>query len=216
MHPKAAAAIGIPNSPQDLHQRLSQSACDGVREVEDFKALWRGEEMKAVWERVDTLINESAGRLLQSNGMWQCDYSQILQDIAKHDNLRKEQQRKAKEEQERAQLQSAEGGWKAIVHNYAQAGIPGMRVLPTKSDSSFAVLLPKVGLAFKVNAISSGQEGVPEFNVSSKSPSGESSSRVETAVLACLNARPRKWDLKFLFVSHTLAPLRQKLIIFRE
>ncbi|KAL3430024.1 mediator complex subunit 27-domain-containing protein [Aspergillus tetrazonus] len=199
VHPKAAAAIGIPNSPQDLHQRLSQSACDGVREVEDFKALWRGEEMKAVWERVDTLINENAGRLLQSNGMWQCDYNQILQDIAKHDNLRKEQQRKAKEEQERAQLQSAEGGWKAIVDNYAQAGIPGMRVLPTKSDSSFAVLLPKVGLAFKVNAISSGQEGVPEFNVSSKSPSGEPSSRVETAVLACLNARPRKWDLKFLF-----------------
>ncbi|EAA61305.1 hypothetical protein AN7100.2 [Aspergillus nidulans FGSC A4] len=200
VHPKAAAAIGIPNSPQALHQRLSQSACDGVREVEDFKALWRSEEMKAVWERIDTLINENAGRLLQSNGMWQCDYNQILQDIAQHDNHRKEQQRKAKEEQERAQLQSAEGGWKAIVDNYAQAGIPGMRVIPTKSDSSFGVLLPKVGLAFKVNAVSSGQEGVPEFNVSSKSPSGEPSSRVETAVLACLNARPRKWDLKFLFV----------------
>jgi hypothetical protein len=199
VYPKAAAAVGIPNSPQALHQRLSQSACDGVREVEDFKALWRGEEMKAVWERVDTLINENAGQLLQSNGMWQCDYNQILQDIAKQDNIRKEQQRIAKEEQERAQLQSAEGGWKAIVDHYAQADIPGIRVLPTKTDSSFVVLLPKVGLAFKVNAISSGQEGVPEFNVSCKSSSGEPSSRVETAVLACLNARPRKWDLKFLF-----------------
>ncbi|KAL4983260.1 mediator complex subunit 27-domain-containing protein [Aspergillus falconensis] len=199
VNPKAAAAVGIPNSPQALHQRLSQSACGGVREVEDFKAMWRGREMKAVWERIDTLINENAGQLLQSNGMWQDDYNQILQDIAKHDNIRKEQQRKAKEEQERSQLQSAEGGWKAIVDKYAQADIPGMRVLPTKSDSSFVVLLPKVGLAFKVNAISTGQEGVPEFNVSSKTSSGEPASKVETAVLSCLNARPRNWDLNFLF-----------------
>ncbi|KAL4997491.1 hypothetical protein BDV10DRAFT_91124 [Aspergillus recurvatus] len=207
VNPKAAAVVGIPSSPQALHQRLSQSACDGVHEVEDFKAMWRGQEMKAVWERIDALINENAGQLLQPNGMWRDDYNQILQEIAKHDNIRKEQQRKAKEEQERSQLQSAEGGWKAIVDKYAQAGIPGMYVLPTKSDLSFAVLLPRVGLAFKVNAISTGQEGVPEFNVSSKSPSGEPASKVETAVLNCLNARPRKWDLNFLFVSRALAPL---------
>ncbi|KAL4976081.1 mediator complex subunit 27-domain-containing protein [Aspergillus desertorum] len=199
VNPKAAAAVGIPSSPQALRQRLSQSACDGVREVEDFKAMWRGREMKAVWERIDTLIHENAGQLLQSNGIWQDDYNQLLQDIEKHDNIRKEQQRKAKEEQERAQLQSAKGGWKAIVDKYAQAGIPGMRVVPTKSDLSFVVLLPKVGLAFKVNAISTAQEGVPDFNVSSKSPSGEPASKLETAVLDCLSARPRKWDLNFLF-----------------
>ncbi|KAL6238530.1 hypothetical protein BDW75DRAFT_227957 [Aspergillus navahoensis] len=199
VNPKAAAAVGIPNSPQALHQRLSQSACNGVREVEDFKAMWRSQEMKAVWERIDKLIYENAGQLLQSNGMWQDDYNQMLQDIAKHDNIRKEQQRKAKEEQERSQLQSAEGGWKAIVDKYAQAGIPEMRVLPTKSDSSFVVLLPRVGLAFKVNAIGTGQAGVPDFNVSSKSSSGEPASKVETAILSCLNARPRKWDLNFLF-----------------
>ncbi|RDW67188.1 RNA polymerase II mediator complex subunit MED27 domain-containing protein [Aspergillus mulundensis] len=196
---KAATAVSVPNSPQALYQRLSQSASDGVREVETFKSLWRGREMKAVWERVDTLIYENAGQLLQSNGMWQEDYDKILEEIAKHDAARKEKQQRAKEEEERSQLQSAEGGWRALVEEYSQTGFPGMRVLPPRRDSSFVVLLPKVGLSFKVNAIGTGQEDVPEFNVTSKSSSAEPASKVESTVLGCLNARPRKWDLNYLF-----------------
>ncbi|KAL4902759.1 hypothetical protein BDW74DRAFT_180458 [Aspergillus multicolor] len=198
VNPKAAASVAVPTSPQALFQRLSQSASDGVREVETFKSLWRGREMKGVWERVDTLIYENAGQLLQSNGMWQEDYDKILQDIAKHDAARKKEQQRAQEEQERSQLQSVEGGWIALVERFAQTGVPGMRVLPLR-DSSFIVLLPKVGLAFKVDAIENGQEGVPDFNVTSKSSSAEPASKVETAVLGCLNARPRKWDLNYLF-----------------
>ncbi|KAL4804011.1 hypothetical protein BDV18DRAFT_153435 [Aspergillus unguis] len=196
INPKVAAANGMPRSPQELFNQLSQSARDGVGEVNDFKALWRSKEMKGVWERVDTLIYENSGQLLQSNGMWQDDYGEMLQDIQKQDAVRQEQLQRAKEEQERSQLQSAAGGWKALVDQYSQTGINGLRVIPGKSDS-FGVLLTKVGLAFKIQAIGTGQEGVPDFNVSSRAPSGEPTN-VETAVLDCLNSRPRKWDLDFL------------------
>lgn len=156
--------------------------------------------MKAVWERVDTLIYENAGQLLQPNGMWQDDYGEMLQEITKQDAARKEQLQNAQEEQERSQLRSAPGGWKALVEQYAQAGINGLRVLPAESDSSFHVLLPKVGLAFKAEAVGVDQE-VPDFRVTSRPSSGEPSN-LETAMLDCLNDRPRKWDLNFLFVRH--------------
>lgn len=164
--------------------------------------MWRGKEMKAVWERVDTLIYENAGQLLQSNGMWDEDYDVLLEDITKQDTIRKERQQKAKEDHERSQLQSAEGGWKALVDNFAQRNIPGVRILPGKNDS-FSVVLAKTGLAFKVYAHHTDQDGVPDFNVSSKS-SAEPPSKLEVAILDCLNSRSRKWDLTYLLVS----PLR--------
>lgn len=161
--------------------------------------MWRGTEMKAVWERVDTLIYENAGQLLQSNGMWDEDYGVLLEDITKQDSIRKERQQKAKEEHERSQLQSAEGGWKTLVDNFAQRNVPGVRVLPPKNDT-FSVVLAKSGLAFRVHAHHTGQDGVPDFNVSSKS-SAEPPSKLETAILDCLNSRSRKWDLTYLLVS---------------
>ncbi|KAL4787066.1 mediator complex subunit 27-domain-containing protein [Aspergillus varians] len=198
VNPKAAVASNVPNSPQKLLEQLSQSARAGVDEVGEFKAMWRGKEMKSVWERIDTLIYENAGQLLQPNGMWDQDYGELLENITKHDTIRKEQLQKAKEEQERSQIQSAEGGWKALVDSFAQRNVPGVRVLPAKNDSSFSVVLIKAGLAFKIHTASTGQDGVPEFNVSSKSVSTEPTSKLENAVLDCLNSRPRKWDLSYL------------------
>ncbi|KAL4799365.1 mediator complex subunit 27-domain-containing protein [Aspergillus venezuelensis] len=197
VNPKAAQS-GINVAPQKLVEQLSQAARSGSNEVAEFKAMWRGKEMKSVWERIETLTYENAGQLLQSNGMWEYDYYELLEELTKQDTARKEKEQKAKEEQERSQLQSAEGGWRAFVDQYAQATLDGMRVLPTKQQSSFIIMLQKVGLAFKVSAVSTSQEGVPEFTVSSKSPSGEPVSKLETAVLDCLNSRPRKWDLAYL------------------
>ncbi|KAL4932366.1 RNA polymerase II mediator complex subunit MED27 domain-containing protein [Aspergillus undulatus] len=196
VNPKAAPGKDVP--PQKLFEQLSEAARNGANEVAEFKALWRGKEMEAVWDRIDVLTYENAGQLLQSSGMWEYDYDKILEELTKQDSIRKQQLQTVKEEQERSQLQSAEGGWRALVAKYAQEIIPGMRVLPTKQESSFLVVLQKVGLAFKISAVNSGQDAVPEFNVSSKSPSGEPTSKLETAVLDCLNSRSRKWDIAFL------------------
>ncbi|KAL4942108.1 hypothetical protein BDV06DRAFT_222524 [Aspergillus oleicola] len=197
VNPKAVPT-GSNVAPQKLVEQLSQAARSGANEVAEFQAMWRGKEMKSVWERIETLTYENAGQLLQSNGMWDYDYDKLLEDLTKQNTARKEKEQRAKEEQERSQLQSVEGGWRALVDQYAQAGLDGMRVLPTKQQSSFVVMLQKVGLAFKVSAVSTGQDGPPEFNISSKSPSGEPTSKLETAVLDCLNSRPRKWDLAYL------------------
>ncbi|KAL2832474.1 mediator complex subunit 27-domain-containing protein [Aspergillus cavernicola] len=199
VNPKATAGNTVPGSPLKLHEQLSQAVRAGSDEVGGFQAMWRGPEMKGVWDRIDTLVYENAGQLLQSSGMWERDYDTLLEDITKQDTIRKDQQQRAKEERERSQLQSAEGGWKALVDSFAQKDVPGLRVLPPKNDSSFIILLAKAGLAFKIHAIHAGQDiAVPDWQVSSKSTSGEPTSKLESAILDCLNSRSRKWDLTFL------------------
>ncbi|KAL2866903.1 RNA polymerase II mediator complex subunit MED27 domain-containing protein [Aspergillus lucknowensis] len=199
VNPKGSTGNIAPNSPQKLFQQLSQAARAGVGEVGEFQAMWRSQEMKAVWERIDTLIHENAGQLLQSSGMWEQDYDTLLEDLTKQDIIRKEQSHRAREELERSQLQSVEGGWKAIVENFVQKNVPGVRVVLTKNDSSFIVLLPKGGLSLRVHTIDAGQEsGIPDWKVVSKRTSAEPPSTLENAVLDCLNSRPRKWDLNFL------------------
>ncbi|KAL2849815.1 hypothetical protein BJY01DRAFT_233462 [Aspergillus pseudoustus] len=199
VNPRASTGTTVPNSPQKLFQQLSQAARAGVSEVSEFQAMWRGRDMKPVWDRIDTLIYENAGQLLQSSGMWEEDYGALFEELTKQDNLRKEQQQKAKEELERSQLQSAEGGWKAVVDNFVQQNVPGVRITIAKSDSSFAIFLPKTGMSFKVHAVDAEQDsGIPEWQVSSKQTSAEPPSKLESTVLDCLNSRSRKWDLSFL------------------
>ncbi|KAL3462714.1 mediator complex subunit 27-domain-containing protein [Aspergillus heterothallicus] len=199
VNPKASTGTTVPNSPQKLFQQLSEAARGGVSEVGEFQSMWRGRDMKPVWDRIDTLVYENAGQLLQSSGMWEEDYGSLLEELTKQDSVRKEKEQRAKEELERSQLQSAEGGWKAIVDNFIQKNVPGVRITITKSDSAFAILLLKAGLSFKVNAVSVGQESeIPEWQVSSKQASADPPSKLESAVLDCLNSRSRKWDLAFL------------------
>ncbi|KAL2810922.1 hypothetical protein BJX63DRAFT_422761 [Aspergillus granulosus] len=196
VNPKVSTGTSVPNSPQKLFQQLSQAARAGVSEVGEFQSMWRGQDMKSVWDRIDTLVHENAGQLLQSSGMWEEDYDALLEELTKQNNTRKEQQQKVKEELERSQLQSAEGGWKAIVDNFAQKNAPGVRIATTKSDSSFAIILPKAGMSFRVHPVKTSQDAeIPEWQFSS---SAEPSSKLESAVLDCLNSRSRKWDLTFL------------------
>jgi hypothetical protein len=216
VNPKASTGTTVPNSPQKLFQQLSQAARAGVSEVSEFQSLWRGKDMKPVWDRIDTLIFENAGQLLQSSGMWEEDYGALLEELTKQDAARKEQEQKVKEELERSQLQSAEGGWKAIVDSFAQKNIPGVRISTTKSESSFAILLAKAGMSFKVHAIKAAQESeIPEWQVSSKQIA-EPPSKLESAVLDCLNSRSRKWDLLYLLVSHFNLTLDLELIHCRK
>ncbi|KAI9372754.1 hypothetical protein BJX61DRAFT_533711 [Aspergillus egyptiacus] len=198
VNPKATDGNTIPSS-EKLFAQLTQAARAGASEVEQFQSMWRGPEMKRVWQRIDTLIYENAGQLLQPIGMWERDYGSLLEDLTKQDSIRKEQQQKAQEELERTQLQSTEGGWKAVVDKFIERDVPGVRIVPTETDSTFFVLLTKTGLAFKIHTVGTAQDiGSSEWEVSSKSASGEPPSRLESAVLDCLNSRPRKWDLTFL------------------
>ncbi|KAL3475239.1 mediator complex subunit 27-domain-containing protein [Aspergillus californicus] len=197
INPQAATQSNSPESPQKLLAKLSQAVRAGATEVGEFQSLWRGPEMKGVWERIDTLIYENAGQLLQPSGMWERDYETILEDITKQDTLRKEQQQRAQEDVERAQVQSTEGGWKAVVDSFAQDN-SSLRILPTKNDSTFTVLLAKTGLAFKIHTVDAGQgNGALEWKVASRSATGETS-KLQNAILDCLNTRPRQWDLTFL------------------
>lgn len=163
--------------------------------------MWRGPEMKAVWERVDAQIKENGGMLLQPTGVWEQDYDTILEELLKKQEMKNEQQRKADEEQERSNIRSAEGGWRAVVDGFAQRNVPGMRLIPSKSEASVTVALAKAGMVFEVHTAGGTQgDGVPDWQVTSKTAPGQPQTKVEKAITDCLNSRARQWDLAHLLV----------------
>ncbi|KAI9044289.1 putative cytochrome P450 alkane hydroxylase [Aspergillus affinis] len=197
-NPKAAAQ-SVPRSPGVLFQQLSQSFQDGTAEVQAFQNMWRGPEMKAVWEHVDAQIKENGGILLQPTGVWEQDYDTILEELLKEQEKQNEQQRKAGEEQERSNIRSAEGGWRAVVDGFAQRNVPGMRLIPSKSQDSVIVALAKAGMVFDVHTVGGTEgNGVPEWQVTSKAAPGQSQTKMEKSITDCLNARPQQWDLAHL------------------
>ncbi|KAF7624026.1 hypothetical protein AFLA_007743 [Aspergillus flavus NRRL3357] len=199
VNPKAAAGRAVPRSPQMLYEQLSQAAKAGVAEVTEFQNMWRSPEMNAVWERVDAQIKENGGQLLQPTGVWDRNYGTLLEELVKEENARMEQQRKSEEELERSRIQSTEGGWRAIVDSFIQKNVPGVRVLPSKSETSVTVVLPKAGMTFKVHTIGGSEvNGVPEWQVSSRTMPGQVKTKLESAVSDCLNSRSRQWDLTYL------------------
>ncbi|GMF79006.1 unnamed protein product [Aspergillus oryzae] len=182
VNPKAAAGRAVPRSPQMLYEQLSQAAKAGVAEVTEFQNMWRSPEMNAVWERVDAQIKENGGQLLQPTGVWDRNYGTLLEELVKEENARMEQQRKSEEELERSRIQSTEGGWRAIVDSFIQKNVPGVRVLPSKSETSVTVVLPKAGMTFKVHTIGGSEvNGVPEWQVSSRTMPGQVKTKLESA-----------------------------------
>lgn len=164
--------------------------------------MWRGAEMKAVWDRVDAQIKENGGNLLQPTGVWEQDYDTILEELLKEQEKRNEQQRKADEEQQRSNIRSTEGGWRAIVDGFAQRNVPGVRLIASKRDDSVTVALAKAGMVFNVHTVGGTERnGVPDWQVSSKGASGQSQTKVEKSIVDCLNARPQQWNLAHLLVS---------------
>ncbi|KAH8429993.1 RNA polymerase II mediator complex subunit MED27 domain-containing protein [Aspergillus melleus] len=204
-NPKAQSA---PKSPGALLQQLSQCFQDGAAEVQAFQNMWRGPEMKAVWEHVDAQIKENGGILLQPTGVWEQDYDTILEELLKEQEKKNEQQRKAAEEQERSNIRSAEGGWRAVVDGFAQRNVPGVRLVPSKSEDSVIVALGKAGMVFDVHTVGGTEgNGVPEWQVTSKAAPGQPQTKLEKLITDCLNARPRQWDL-----AHLLVSLRRRLL----
>ncbi|PWY66826.1 hypothetical protein BO94DRAFT_330622 [Aspergillus sclerotioniger CBS 115572] len=199
VNPKAAAGRPAPKSPQMLYEQLAQASRAGVSEVQEFQSMWRSPEMKAVWDRIDAQIKENGGRMLQPTGKWERDYDMILAELRKEEQIQNEQQQRANEELERSKIQATEGGWRAIAEGFTQKNVPGVRVVPSHNESSVTVVLVKAGMAFKVDAIA-GQDGngVPDWRVSARTQHGQPPSKLETAVVHCLNSRPRQWDLYYL------------------
>jgi hypothetical protein len=208
VNPKAAAGRSIPKSPQMLYEQLSQAARTGVAEVTEFQTMWRSPEMKAVWDRVDAQIKENGGQLLQPTGVWDRNYGTLLEGLLKDETAVKEQQRNAEEESERSKIQSTEGGWRAIVDGFILKNVPGVRVLPSRAEAAVTVVLPKAGMAFKVHTVGGLEmNGVPEWQVSSRTLPGQAKTKLEGAVSDCLNSRPRQWDLAYLLVSSSFLQL---------
>lgn len=196
----------MPKSPQVLFERLSKTTREGVAEVSNFQSMWRNPEFKEIWDHVDARIKENNGQLLQPTGMWERDYEVLLEKLVKDEEEKKEEQERAEEEAERTWVtQSDEGDWRKVVDGFGQKNVPGVRVVPSRSQNSVTVTLAKAGMAFEAQMVSlSGGSGVHKWQVSNKpsvlSPE-KPATKLETSICECLNSRPRQWDLSFLLVS---------------
>ncbi|RAK71501.1 RNA polymerase II mediator complex subunit MED27 domain-containing protein [Aspergillus fijiensis CBS 313.89] len=184
-------------SPRAVFEQLKQCVHSGVREVAEFQTLWRSPEMKSVWDRVDAQIRGNGGQLLQPTGMWEEDYDVLLEGLVREEQGKQAERRSVEEEAERSKIQATEGGWRAIVEGFAQRNVPGVRVQTSKTEeASVLVALVKAGMVFQVHTVEGLEShGVPEWRIASKAAPGQPVTKLEGAVMQCLNSRPRQWDL---------------------
>jgi hypothetical protein len=201
VNPKAASRRPVPKSPRMLFEQLSQTARASVAEVQEFQAMWRSPEMKAIWDHVDARIKQNGGQLLQPTGMWERDYDVLLEELEKEERAQKEQQQRVKEEEERAKIQAVEGGWRTIVETFIRRNLPGVRVMAHQDQARMTVVLVKAGMAFQLQAVNGDGHDMVDWRVQELAAPGKPKTKLETAVAACLNSRPRQWDLAYLLVS---------------
>lgn len=191
----------MPGSPQVLYAQLSQAARAGVAEVEQFQALWRSPEMKVIWDHVEEEIKKDGGKLLQPTGMWERDYDVLLEELVKGEREKEESRRKEEEEADRSKAQSTAANWRMDVEKFAQKGVPGVRVLPDKQETSIIIGLLKAGMVFQARPVNESEGNILEWRVSNVEFPTKPITKLETAICNCLNSRPRQWDLAYLLVS---------------
>ncbi|QKX54592.1 uncharacterized protein TRUGW13939_01680 [Talaromyces rugulosus] len=201
----------LPRNPQDLNARLTKAAISGVAEVAELRALWQSPETYAIWARLTQKMKEGNGAFPQPSGMWERDYAELLKELEAEDkSLRKDgdddddNNNNKGEGLERGQ-QSDITGWKAIVESFQQRQLPHFRIATSKTSSSVLLVhLGLAGIAFELEqaaATSSSDSSTAEWRVSTHSSSSSRPvSRLETAIVQQLNARQRKWDLRYLLV----------------
>lgn len=166
--------------------------------------MWRSPEMKAIWDHVDARIKQNGGQLLQPTGMWEQDYDVLLEELEKEEQAQKEQQQRAKEEEERAKIQGVEGGWRTIVETFTRRNLPGIRVMAHQDQPRITVVSVKAGMAFQLQAVNGDGHDMVDWRVQELAAPGRPKTKLETVVAACLNARPRQWDLAYLLVSSNI------------
>ncbi|OJD20473.1 hypothetical protein ACJ73_08191 [Blastomyces percursus] len=189
----------IPKSPQEMFEQLSQTARDGVAEVENIKSEWRSPDMMAIWDRIDQILAESGGEHPPLTGMWERDYDGILKAINKEEQEEKKQKSRLEEEEEKIRVASSESGWKVVVEKYKKKDVPITINVPLPADDNgrFSVVIQKLSLQFYVlQGPSYDSKGPGEWQVMIV-PRGNTS-KMETEILDCVRSRERKWDLRYL------------------
>lgn len=188
-------------SPHELGERLKNSARNCVAEVASFEAMWRSPETKAVWDHVTELIKTNDGQLLQPTGVWERDYDAILEELINDERQKREQRLKDEEAAERATFEASGADWKAIVKKFGQEHDPSIRTAVAGQRPVFFITLLKAGLAFEASLLTEPDSSeVPVWSVQHVTQPGKTRTKLETAIIDCLDTRPRQWDVAYLLV----------------
>lgn len=173
--------------------------------------MWRGPEMKPVWAHVEARLREANGQILQPTGMWEKDYDVLLAELTEAEKSKEDERLREEEDAERTKALSSEGEWTAVIERFEQRNVPGIRVMKGKNQTSLAIALSRAGMVFLVAGVRDyNSSAVSGWQVSSRVAPGRSTTKLEQAVLECLNSRPRKWDLAFLLVCTFTRPITKE------
>ncbi|KAJ5659259.1 hypothetical protein N7507_005710 [Penicillium longicatenatum] len=186
-------------TPAALRNDLEHAAHARLASLEQFQSMWRGPEMKPVWAHVEARLREANGQILQPTSMWEKDYDVLLAELTKAEKTKEDERLREEEDAERTKALSSEGEWIAVIERFEQRNVPGVRVIKGQNQTSLAIALSKAGMVFLVAGVQDhNSPAVSGWQVSSRVAPGRTTTKLEQAVLECLNSRPRKWDLAFL------------------
>jgi hypothetical protein len=167
--------------------------------------------MKPVWAHVEARLREANGQILQPTSMWEKDYDVLLAELTKAEKTKEDERLREEEDAERTKALSSEGEWIAVIERFEQRNVPGVRVIKGQNQTSLAIALSRAGMVFLVAGVKDhNSPAVSGWQVSSRVAPGRTTTKLEQAVLECLNSRPRKWDLAFLLVCVSTRSIRTK------
>ena len=190
----------IAESPPQLRNDLVQAARSRLAAVEQFQSMWRSSELKPIWAHVETRMREST-QPLQPTGMWEKDYNLLLSRLLAEARLAEQERCREEEEVERKKVQSSKVEWQGTIERFIQREVTGVRVLKTQGTPGLSLVLPRAGLVLRIEGVrESDDSGISEWQVLREMAHGRTPAQLEQAILDCLRARPRKWDLAFLLV----------------
>ncbi|KAJ5632358.1 hypothetical protein N7490_008697 [Penicillium lividum] len=189
----------VAESPAALRNDLQNVIRSRISDIEQFQSMWRGPEMRPVWTHVEARLREANGQILQPTGIWEKDYDVLLAELSKAEKAKEDERLREEEDTARTKALSSEGEWTAVIERFVQQAIPGVRVIKGQNQTSLAIALARAGMVFLVAGVRDyNSSTVSGWQVSSRVAPGRSTTKLEQAVLECLNSRPRKWDLAFL------------------
>ena len=189
----------LPKSPPALLEHLTQTARDGISEVDTFRSTWNQPEMKAIWDRVDQRLKESGDNRPEPMFVWKNDYRMMLRKLDHEEERRKERAKLEAQQGEREHLASIQGGWRGIVESFvatAKSGLTIDVISSTEDAAHFSALLHNTSTRFMVR--NPDVREAAEWEVTLKSQGA--TSKTTDGILHCINNRDRKWDLRYLLV----------------
>ncbi|KAI5286411.1 hypothetical protein KEM55_000314, partial [Ascosphaera atra] len=191
--PSLATLINpMPQAPNELFDRLAETARESMEELDAFKTNYSSPAMRSIIQYIDERRRENKGLYPQMDFLWDVSYEALLGRMLKQEEkqlkLEDDEEQRIRDEQFRQTLPE----WKSVVKMYSGT-FPGLVLYVPPTDDGkarFSARLTQV--AIELHFV----RGVREWHIA-ESMSNRTFSVLEAQIIEAINGRDQKWNLPY-------------------